>query len=401
MPAFAYQAVDPAGKRVRGRAEAASPELLLRSLSDRGVVVLKVIPVEQGTGNGTLALRWGTRQAVLEATRALAALLPAGMPLARALGVAATLTSGPVATALEGVRQRVERGESVATALAAHPDLFSPLYVGVVRAGEKSGDLDAAFQRLATQLERDAQLKSRLLSASIYPMLLATVGGIAVLVLVLVVLPRFAELLQGAGARLPRSTAIVLGLSTLLSRFWLLVLAGIVAVVLGLIAYVRTADGRRRAAQLVLGIPVVRTLRRHALGARFARLVGILLGGGAPLLAALEDAQESLADPLARDEAGRIRLRVREGAALHQAIAEGALFPPLLTQVVAVGEEAARLEEFLLKAADILEEKTERVLQRLVTLLEPALIVLFGGMVGFVALSLFQAIYGINAGSFR
>ena len=401
MPAFAYQAVDPAGKRVRGRAEAASPELLLRSLSDRGVVVLKVIPVEPSTGSGTLALRWGTRQAVLEATRALAALLPAGMPLARALGVAATLTSGPVATALEGVRQRVERGESVATALAAHPDLFSPLYVGVVRAGEKSGDLDAAFQRLATQLERDAQLKSRLLSASIYPMLLAMVGGIAVLVLVLVVLPRFAELLQGAGARLPRSTAIVLGLSTLLSRFWLLVLAGIVAVVLGLISYVRTAAGRRRAAQLVLGIPVVRTLRRHALGARFARLVGILLGGGAPLLAALEDAQESLADPLARDEAGRIRLRVREGAALHQAIAEGALFPPLLTQVVAVGEEAARLEEFLLKAADILEEKTERVLQRLVTLLEPALIVLFGGMVGFVALSLFQAIYGINAGSFR
>jgi len=346
-------------------------------------------------------LRWGTRQTVLEATRALAALLPAGMPLARALGVAATLTSGPVATALEGVRQRVERGESIATALAAHPDLFSPLYVGVVRAGEKSGDLDAAFQRLATQLERDAQLKSRLLSASIYPMLLATVGGIAVLVLVLVVLPRFAELLQNAGARLPRSTAIVLGLSTLLSRFWLLVLAGIVAASLGLIAYVRTAAGQRRAAGLVLGIPVVRTLRRHALGARFARLVGILLGGGAPLLAALEDAQESLADPLARDEAGRIRLRVREGAALHQAIAEGALFPSLLTQVVAVGEEAARLEEFLLKAADILEEKTERVLQRLVTLLEPALIVLFGGMVGFVALSLFQAIYGINAGSFR
>ena len=206
-------------------------------------------------------------------------------------------------------------------------------------------------------------------------MLLATVGGIAVLVLVLVVLPRFAELLQNAGARLPRSTAIVLGLSTLLSRFWLLVLAGIVAASLGLIAYVRTAAGQRRAAGLVLGIPVVRTLRRHALGARFARLVGILLGGGAPLLAALEDAQESLADPLARDEAGRIRLRVRE--------------------------EAARLEEFLLKAADILEEKTERVLQRLVTLLEPALIVLFGGMVGFVALSLFQAIYGINAGSFR
>jgi len=218
---------------------------------------------------------------------------------------------------------------------------------------------------------------------------------------VLFVLPRFAELLQGAGARLPRSTAIVLGLATLLSRFWPLVLAGAVAVPLGSVGYLQTVEGRRAGARLLLGIPLVATLRRHALAARFARLVGVLLGGGAPLLAALADAQESLADPVARDEAARIRLRVSEGAALHQAIAEGTLFPAILTQVVAVGEEAARLEEFLLKAADILEEKTERVLQRLVTLLEPALIVFFGGVVGFVALSLFQAIYGINAGSFR
>jgi len=401
VPAFAYQAVDGAGKRLRGRAEAASPELLLRSLADRGVVVVDVAAADETTPGRGLGLAFGRQQAVLEATRALAALLPAGMPLARALGVAATLTTGAVAEALEAVRRRVERGESVATALAAYPDLFPPLYVGVVRAGEKSGDLDAAFQRLAAQLERDAQLRSRLISASIYPLLLATVGGIAVLVLVLFVLPRFAELLQGAGARLPRSTAIVLGLATLLSRFWPLVLAGAVALPLGIVGYLRTVEGRRAGARLLLGIPVVRTLRRHALAARFARLVGVLLGGGAPLLAALADAQESLADPVARDEAARIRLRVREGAALHQAIAEGTLFPAILTQVVAVGEEAARLEEFLLKAADILEEKTERVLQRLVTLLEPALIVFFGGVVGFVALSLFQAIYGINAGSFR
>ncbi len=377
MPAFAYQAVDSAGKRLRGRAEAASPELLLRSLADRGVVVVDVAAADETAPGRRLGFAFGRQQAVLEATRALAALLPAGMPLARALGVAATLTTGAVAEALEAVRRRVERGESVATALAAYPDLFPPLYVGVVRAGEKSGDLDAAFRRLAAQLERDAQLRSRLVSASIYPLLLATVGGIAVLVLVLFVLPRFAELLQGAGARLPRSTAIVLGLATLLSRFWPLVLAGAVAVPLGSVGYLRTVEGRRAGARLLLGIPLVATLRRHALAARFARLVGV------------------------RDEAARIRLRVREGAALHQAIAEGTLFPAILTQVVAVGEEAARLEEFLLKAADILEEKTERVLQRLVTLLEPALIVFFGGVVGFVALSLFQAIYGINAGSFR
>src|SRR5713101_4209949 len=230
------------------------------------MLVLDVAVSDQRASPG-LGFHFGRQQAVLEATRALAALLPAGMPLARALGVAATLTTGPVATALDAVRGRVERGESVATALAAYPDLFPPLFVGVVRAGEKSGDLDAAFRRLAAQLERDAQLRSRLLSASIYPLLLATMGGMALLVLVLFVLPRFAELLQGAGARLPRSTAIVLGTSMLLSRFWPLVLAGIAAAFFGLVGYARTGAGRRAAAQLMLSIPVVRTLRRHALGA--------------------------------------------------------------------------------------------------------------------------------------
>src|SRR5881296_2150824 len=199
MPAFAYQAVDGAGKRLRGHAEAANPDMLVRSLADRGVVVLQVSAAADGTGMKWPGARFGARQAVLEATRALAALLPAGVPLARALGVAATLTTGAVAQALAAVRGRVERGESVAAALGAYPDLFPPLYVGVVRAGEKSGNLDAAFQRLAAQLERDAELRSRLLSASIYPLLLATMGGIALLVLVLFVLPRFAELLAGAG----------------------------------------------------------------------------------------------------------------------------------------------------------------------------------------------------------
>ena len=142
-------------------------------------------------------------------------------------------------------------------------------------------------------------------------------------------------------------------------------------------------------------------MRKDALAARFARLVGTLHGGGAPLLSALDDATESLGDPIAREEASRIRARVREGGSLHQAIEEGTLFPPLLSQLVAVGEESGRLEEFLLKAADIFEGRTDRAVQRLMSLLEPAMIVVFGAVVALVALSLLQAIYGVNAGSFR
>jgi type II secretory pathway component PulF len=150
----------------------------------------------------------------------------------------------------------------------------------------------------------------------------------------------------------------------------------------------------------MLALPLVSTLRKYALAARFSRLVGVLIGGGAPLLAALDDTVESLTDPVAREAAERIRTRVREGGSLRAAIAESPVFPPLLAQLVGVGEEAGRLREFLLKAADIFEERTERATQRLATLAEPAMIVVFGAVVAFIALSLLQAIYGINAQSF-
>ena len=398
MPAFAYQAVDLAGKRLRGRAEAATPAALTRTLEERGLLVLEVDAADAAPEGG---FGFGRRREVLEVTRALAALLPAGMPLAQALGAASSVASGDVRDAVQQVRARVERGDTLSASLAAHPALFSPLYIGLVRAGEKSGDVDASFARLADQLERDEQLRGRILSAAIYPLLLATVGTIAVSVLLMFVLPRFVELLEGSGASLPGSTAFLLALSAVLNRFWPLLLIVVAGVIAAGIWSSRTPQGQRAFSRLLLTIPFVRTLRRYALAARFARLSGVLLGGGAPLLTALDDTVESIGDPMARDDITRIRGRVREGASLRQAITEGSLFPPLLAQLVSVGEEAGRLREFLLKAADIFEDRTERSTQRLATLAEPAMIVVFGAIVAFVALSLLQAIYGINAGSFR
>jgi general secretion pathway protein F len=400
VPAFAYRAVDLAGKRQRGRAEAASAAALTRLLEDRGLVVLGVDGVES-EGRPSGGLRLGRRRMVLEFTRALAALLPAGMPLARALATATNTVSGEVADVVTAVRAQVERGESIAAALAQHPALFPPVYIGLVRAGERSGDLSGAFQRLADQLEREDQLRGRLLSASIYPMLLVLVGGVAVVVLLLFVLPRFVELLDDAGASLPRSTGLLLAFSAAMQRWWPVLLAGAVVAGVGATAASVTARGRRIGSALLLHLPIVGGLRRTSLAARFARSVGVLVGGGAPLLSALDDGIESLADPLARDEVARIRSRVREGASLNVALGESALFPPLLGQLVAVGEESGRLRDFLLKAADLFEDRAARMMQRLVTLVEPAMIVGFGTIVAFVAISLLQAIYGVNAGAFR
>jgi general secretion pathway protein F len=220
MPTFAYQAVDGSGRRTRGEAQAASSGALARSLEARGLLMLEAAESNASTGGSGKAFRIGRRREVLEFTRAMAALLPVGMPLAQALQAASGVASGDVRTAVIDVKSRVERGDPPSTALAQHPRLFSPLYVGLVRAAEKSGDVDAAFARLATQLERDEQLRGKVVSAAIYPLLLATAGSVAVTVLLFFVLPRFVTLLEGSGAKLPRSTAALLALSAFLHRAW-------------------------------------------------------------------------------------------------------------------------------------------------------------------------------------
>ena len=193
MPLYAYQAIDAGGHRSRGRLSAATAAALISDLEGQGLLALHVDEAtEQITSGG---LGFGRRTAVLEFTRAVAALLPAGMPLAKALAAGATTAPASVRPTLDGVRAKVERGDELAAALAEHPKLFTSLYVGVVRAGEKSGALDHAFERLADHLERESELRSKLVSMSIYPVLLALVGAAAVSVLVLFVLPRFAELL--------------------------------------------------------------------------------------------------------------------------------------------------------------------------------------------------------------
>lgn len=401
-PAYAYRAVEPGGRTVRGSGEATSSEALIRSLEERGLFVLAVDSSQPVEATSTHSISWRSRsRSVLQLTRALAALLPTNMLLPRALAAAARVAGEPVATALTEVQRRVERGESLAAALAAHPRLFPSVYIGVVRAGEKSGDLSSAFARLADQLERQEKLRARLLSGSIYPLILAALGGLSVVVLLVFVIPRFADLLEGAGASLPGSTAFLLGVSSTMRTGGPLILLALPAGALGLGWFIRNEEGKRIGSALLDRLPLARALRSDLLAARYARLVGVLLGGGAPLLAALEDAEDSLADPRAREEVERIQRQVREGSSFHAALDRSEFFPDLLGQLVAIGEESGRLEEFLLKAAEIFEDRTDRALQRLVTLAEPAMILVFGGIVAFVAFSLLQAVYSVNAGTFR
>ena len=397
---FAYRVVDADGRRTRGVGQAESAEGMTSLLESSGLLVLDVERVASSAAAAGARKRVSRRD-VLELSRGLAALLRAGLPLSRALSIAAHIAPERGRLLLGDIAARTARGDNLAAAFDAHGTELPAMYRGVVRAGERSGDLAGAFAALTKQMEAEDRLRARLLSASIYPLLLAIGGIITCSVLVLVVLPRFAELLTGAQAKLPRSTAALLAISSALRTGW----PGLLALMLVLIALVVASRSSTRMqygmSAAFVRLPILGQLRRYTLGARFARLTGVLLEGGAPLLTALEDVLASIADPVAKEEITRLRARVHDGMALHRAVAEGTLFPPVVARLVAVGEESGQLEEFLRSAAELCEERAERILQRLVALAEPAMILVFGVLVGFVALSLLQALYGIDAGAFR
>jgi type II secretory pathway component PulF len=186
----------------------------------------------------------------------------------------------------------------------------------------------------------------------------------------------------------------------MLRSYWLYLLAGLAFVIIASSAYLATREGKEAIARLALGLPIVGKIRRGLLAARFSRLLGVLLEGGAPVVTALSDSEASLADPVAEGEVRRIREEVRVGTSLHRSVAAGRVFPPELARLVAVGEESGRLAEFLGRAADLFERRSVRAVERAVTLMEPVVIVVFGGLVAVVALALLQAIYGVNAGAF-
>ena len=398
MPLLRYRAVTRAGAREAGVVEAPTAAAATNVLQARGLIVLDVSASEAAVGPFGARVRSGD---LAEFTRALAALLPAGLPLSRALSVARDIAPPPLRTPLADVQARVQRGTTFADALAAHPRAFPASYVGLVRAGERAGNLAGSIGRLADAIESEQEFRARLLTAAIYPALLAVVGGAAILVLLMVVLPRFGALFAASGSAIPASTAFVLSLSRTLRAGAVPIVIGLAllgAVTLWLASAREAAETRSR---LFLHLPLASRVYREVLAARTARVIAILLGGGAPFVTALDDAARSLDDPSAQREVLRIRARVREGTSPSAAFAEGELFPPVLARLVAAGEESSQLESFFTKAADLFEERAKRSAARFLAIAEPALIVVFGMIVGLIALALVQAIYGINLAPMR
>ena len=394
---YHYRAATAAGQLVDGVLQATSRHGALAELRRQQLVPVAVD--EAVPSAPARAARLSRGAAVTLWTRTAATLLGAGVPLDRVLGfTAAQAGHAGLADALRDARRSVQRGTSFAEALGRHSRYFDPLFVALVSAGEASGALEVVFERLADHADEAAELRSQVRAALLYPALMAVVACIGTVVMLGFVIPRFAVILTDVGGSLPASTRLLLGASRLLTAGWWAWL--IAAAILAYVIRRAAADPvkRRQWHGARLDWPWVGDLERKYVAAGFAHTLGLLLQSGIPALPALRIARNASPNLVLQDGIDRAAAAVAEGSALAPAL-NGTL-PPLALNMIAAGEESGRLEELCLRVAATYDGEVRRAVRTAVALLEPALILVFGALVGFVALAMLQAIYGINLRTF-
>lgn len=394
---YHYRAVTSDGQAVEGVLEAPSRTNLLDELRRQRLyptAVQEVAPAARRAG------RWLSRRAAVAVwTRQMATLLAAGVPLDHALKTT-TQHAGHdgLAQALREVRRSVQGGTSLAQALGEQPRFFPDLLLAMVAAGEASGALETVFEQVADHLQEAGELRSQVQSALLYPALMAVVASVGVAVLLLFVVPRFSAILEEVGGTLPLTTRLLVAGSTLLTNGWWAFLGLAAALAYGTRAALQRPDLRRRWHAARLRWPWIGELEHKYVTARFARTLALLLRSGVAILPALKIARSGTSNAWIREQLDRAAGAVTEGGALARALA-GTL-PPLALQMIAVGEESGKLEELCLRVADAYERDVRHTLRTMVSTLEPAMILLFGALVGFVALAMLQAIYSINTSVF-
>ena len=393
---FRYRASDADGRLVEGVVNAPTRVIALEELRRQRLVPVDIAPLANERAGGATKQR--RTQALSTWTRTVATLLEAGMPLDRALSFAETHAGHPaIASASADVRAEVQNGSTLADALRKRSTVFGSLVPAMAAAGEESGALDQAMARLADHLDDANDLRGEVRSALIYPSIMAGASAAGITVLLAFVVPRFAAMLQETGGTLPLSTRMLVGVSRVVTAWWWLWLLLALGAVVTIRTWLGDGSNRRRYHAARLRWPIFGAIETSFSTARFSRALGMLLSSGMPVLAALRIARgtvTNLALGAALDQAAE---DVSHGVRIATALSP--VLPPLGSQLLAVGEETGRLPELARQVAETYDRELKRTLRSAVALIEPALILFFAVLVGFVALAMLQAIYSVNAGT--
>ena len=390
---FGYRAADASGALQEGEIDAESEQGAIDLLRRRALWVTELWPKQ--TAARVKTVRGIPAGALATVTRAISTLLASGVPLDQALTYAATQSpSAELREAFVSVRADVRNGRALSDAFRTQK-VFPSLFAALSATGEATGTLDSALARLAEHLERTDELRARIRAALLYPMLLGVAAIFGVSVIMLVVIPRFSVLLQQAGGELPWSTRLLMLVSNTLTAGWPAILVLCVVAAVSWRAWISREGNTQRWHAARLGWPVVGELERLMGAARYTRTLALALPSGVDLLSAMQLSRSAVANAAIRMQLEQAEAQVRDGSSLSAATAN--TLPPLAVQLLNAGEASGALAVLSSRAADALDAEVQRQLSRAVTLIEPILILGFGTLIGFVALGLLQAIYGVNA----
>jgi general secretion pathway protein F len=393
MPFYTYEAVDSSGRKVRESASFSDETSLKSTLREKGLIPLSI---KISSPKELSLFERVTSKDLLTFTQELGNLLDSGLPIDRALYVLAEHSGKKSFRAIiREVYVDIQKGNTLSYAMGRHK-VFPKVYVNMIKAGESGGILETVIKRLVVFLETTIAFKEEITSAMIYPILLTTVGGLAVAVLMLYVIPNFSKIFTDMGQALPLPTAMLISASNAFASYWWAGLGVIAAGALLLRSYARSAEGRAYIDNLKLKIPFVNKLSMRLIISRFARTLGTLLQSGVPIIEAIRISRDVVDNDIVSRKLIAIEEGISKGRGISLPLRESGIFPAIVTQMVSVGEEAGRLEETFLLIAERFEAETKSLIKRFVSLFEPALILIMGLVVGFIVISMLIGIFSIN-----
>ena len=403
MAQFQYAGLDRNGRKVSGALEGSSRRTVSLKLRSQGIYPTELHEASRSSSRLSFARLRLSRQLPLAdlaaATRQLATLLGAGLPLDETLATVSEQSDHSlIRQAFAGVREHVVQGKSLHQGLARQQRLFPELYLNMAQVGEESGTLDQALHRLADFLESRARNRARIQAALAYPALMSLVGSGVLIFLFTFVVPKITQMLTELERALPLPTLLLIGMTDLLSRWWWLLALALGLGLFMLHRYRSTEKGRMHTDRLLLSTPLLGRLQLHIVTAQFSRTIGTLLQSGIPLLKALEIAGNLIGNRVLRDAIDSAARQLQEGGSLALALRQSGVFPPMLAQLTAAGEKSGQLEEMLLRLADSYEHQTELTISAMLALLEPLMILLMGAIVGFVVLAMLLPIFEASQG---
>lgn len=397
---YLYKVRDKAGKLIEGSLEADSTTLVANKLKQMGYIPIAIDKKSTSVASKELHLPGRKGKVKLKDiavfSRQFATMINSGLSLLRSLNILAEQTENKVLAGIIGeVRQDVEKGASLSQALGRHPKAFSRLYVAMVRAGESGGVLDTVLLQLASTIEKQVELKGKIKSAMTYPIAVFALVLLIVTAMLVFIVPMFKDLYADLGGTLPLPTRVLLFVSGIMTKYFPIVLLAEGAAIWGFKRWIQTDKGRAAWDRAKLRIPIFGKLVRKTALTRFARTFGVLLRSGVPILESLEITSDTVGNTVVEKGIRAVQTGVRQGDSIARPLADHPVFPPMVVQMMAVGEETGALDEMLDKIADFYDQEVEAMVNSLTSLLEPMLICVLGSTVGGMIVALYMPMFNI------